>query len=121
MSFIQQKVKIQKKRNNNNGLLSKFAELENKVKNLENNPKNKVGNSNNQPPSVNYEKRIKFLENKVVRLSKKLENVVGKFGNPPSPNSNNTNLLTNIINEDLNKLKIKIEKNENIIKKILFN
>lgn len=113
MSFIQQKVKIQKKRNNNNGLIYKFAELENKVKNLENNPKN--DNSNN--PSVNYEKRIKFLENKVVRLSKKLENVVDN----PSPNSNNTNLLTNIINEDLNKLKIKIEKNENIIKKILFN
>jgi len=100
MSFIQHNK--QKKRVNSNGLLNKFKELENKINILENGGSKQNNNINN------YENRIKFLEDRIKFLEKDLSN-------------GDTKLLKNIINNDLNKLKIKIEKNENIIKKILFN
>jgi hypothetical protein len=98
----------QKKRVNNNGLLDKVKELEKKILNLE--KKNFV------PQKINYDNKIKFLENKVKELEKKI-----KYIKPGKSSKEDTQLLKDIINTDLNKLKIKIEKNESIIKKILFN
>tara|TARA_Y100000296_G_C5117352_1_gene228487 strand:+ start:298 stop:441 length:144 start_codon:yes stop_codon:yes gene_type:complete len=39
----------------------------------------------------------------------------------PTSMNKEVKLLNNVINKDLNEIKIKIEKNESIIKKILFN
>ena len=91
MSFVQKK--NTNKKNNNNGLLNKISLLEEKI---------------NNTSSFNQENKIKMLEEKILKLEKLI-------------NTKNTKSLTNVINDDLNKLKIKIDKNESIIKKLLFN
>ena len=91
MSFVQKK--NTNKKNNNNGLLNKISLLEEKI---------------NNSSSFNQENKIKMLEEKILKLEKLI-------------NTKNTKSLTNVINDDLNKLKIKIDKNESIIKKLLFN
>ena len=84
---------VQLKPQNVSNLENKIIKLENTIKNL-------------QPQ--NLEKKISDLEKKIKDL-------------PKNNNDNDNKILNNIINDDLNKIKIKIEKNEKILKKMLFN
>ncbi len=104
-------------------LNEKFNKLALKVTQLE---KNK---QNNEPQHIkNLEQQIRQLEKKNRQLELSMELSIKeikeiKNNKPISPvkSSDEIKLLNNIINNDLNKLKIKIEKNESVIKKILFN
>lgn len=74
-----------------------------------------------------FERIVENLQNKINRLEQKntqLESSIKEIKKIKPTSTNSTDevkILNNVINEDLNKLKIKIEKNESIIKRILFN
>ena len=95
-----------KKKNLNSISIDRVNELEKKISQLK--PQN-----------------IQYLENKISRLeqkNQKLENSMKEIKKiKPTSMNKEVKLLNNVINKDLNEIKIKIEKNESIIKKILFN
>ena len=105
------KYMIQKKKSEpiNTSTLQKVNDLEKKIRSLK--PQN-----------------IQHLKDKINRLEQKnrqLENSVKEMMKKKTPvsvnNNNEVRTLSKVINNDLNKIKLKIEKNESIIKKILFN
>ena len=121
------KVSISKKKSDNNinilnekvrKLIFKVDQLE-KVKQISQSPQQF---SQSPQQFSQFERIFEKLQNKINRLEQKnnqLENSIKKI--KPTGNSSEVKILNNIINNDLNKMKIKIEKNESIIKKILFN
>lgn len=115
MSFIGKNTKTKNKKIQNN------AELNNLVKNLQKKVENLKPNNNSED--------LNELKNEIIRLKndnqnfkKKILKLEKKNSNlNQSQNSDDAKILKKIINDDLNKIKIKIDKNESIIKKILFN
>tara|TARA_R110002020_G_scaffold306484_5_gene522432 strand:- start:3204 stop:3542 length:339 start_codon:yes stop_codon:yes gene_type:complete len=112
MSFVQKTSKT-KKQKSSIDVSNDIKKLEKKITELQN---------KKEPNFSQFEIIVKNLQNKILMLEQKnrtLENEVKKI--KPSNNTNNTEILNNVINKDLNDLKIKIEKNEDILKKLLFN
>ena len=107
MSFVG---KNKKNINKNNSVSKSDKHLENKIKALEKKMEIKLLENNS----------LKNLEQKMENLENENKNLVKMIKNLPKKNTDDK-ILKNIINNDLNKMKIKIEKNEDIIKKILFN
>ncbi len=119
MSLNHQQKNLKKKNNNSNNsaLLKKIQILEEKLNNL---PQNN-NNNNNAKKILLLENHIDSFTKKILKLEKLSNRSVIPKTNLKANNTDDIKILKNVINDDLNKLKIKIEKNENIIKKILFN
>ena len=130
MSFVQKSSKTKKsKQQSSIDFSNDIKKLERKITELQ--------HKKESPKFIQqfsqFERIVENLQNKINRLEQKnkhysdatreLENSVKEMKKlkPTSSNSNEVRILNNVINEDLNKMKIKIEKNEDILKKILFN
>ena len=129
MSFVQKSNKTKKsKQQSSIDFSNDIKKLERKITELQKKESPKFIQQFSQ-----FERIVENLQNKINRLEQKnkhysdatreLENSVKEMKKlkPTSSNSNEVRILNNVINEDLNKMKIKIEKNEDILKKILFN
>ena len=120
MSFVQKSSKTKKsKQQSSIDFSNDIKKLERKITELQKKESPKFIQQFSQ-----FERIVENLQNKINRLeqkNKQLESSVKEMKKPTSSNSNEVRILNNVINEDLNKMKIKIEKNEDILKKILFN
>jgi len=96
------------------GVIKLVQDLSNKVQQLE----QKIISIESIKQS-NKPQNVKHLERKMVDLERKLSST--QRVSAPQNNSREIKMLNNIINEDLNKIKIKLEKHEDLIKKMLFN
>lgn len=122
MSFIQKNSKTKKsKQKSSIDFSNDIKKLEKKITELQH---------NQSPQFSKFESIIENLQNKINRLeqkNKQLESSVKEVKKIKyksvnnSENNSEVKILNNVINEDLNKMKIKIEKNEDILKKLLFN
>ena len=122
MSFVQKSNKTKKsKQQSSIDFSNDIKKLERKITELQKKESPKFIQQFSQ-----FERIVENLQNKINRLeqkNKQLESSVKEMKKikPTSSNSNEVKILNNVINNDLNKMKIKIEKNEDILKKILFN
>ena len=119
MSLTQksQSTKSKKTIQSQGGVIKLIHNLTEKVRQLE------------QSKQSNTPQNVRHLERKMTELEQKnrsLELSIREIKNKPtssgtSGNSREIKILNNIVNEDLNKIKLKLEKHEDLIKKILFN
>jgi len=110
--FTKTKKKIQEK----GGVIKLVQDLSDKVQQLEIKIKDieRIKQSN-KPQNV------RNLERKILDLERKMKTSSNSTPQTSSQNNREMKMLNNVINEDLNKIKIKLEKHEDLIKKMLFN
>lgn len=113
MSFVQQgkTTKSKKKIQDQGGVIKLVQDLSNRVQRLEQKITERTKPQN-----------VKSLERKILELERKIQtSSVQQAPQTSQSNSREMKILNNVINEDLNKIKIKLEKHEDLIKKMLFN
>jgi len=113
--FTKSKKKIQDK----GGVINLVQDLSNKVQQLETRMRDMERNKQSNRPT-----NVRNLERKMIELEKKIKASSNSASQTPQASQNNNRemkMLNNVINEDLNKIKIKLEKHEDLIKKMLFN
>ena len=109
LQFLKQ---LENNNNLNKNLEKKIIELEQKILSMELQNRIKPVLIHKQNQNVGRGQNIKNLERKLIDLEKKIL----------TKKSNRENkVLNNVINEDLNKIKLKLEKHEDLIKKFIFN